>query len=56
MKKLTNKQINKNPTTLTRIDKGLLHLLKIKAATEKTTMRSLLEGALAELLEVKSVK
>lgn len=48
-----NKQVNKNPTTLVRIDVGLHRLLKIKAATEKTTIRTLVEGALAELLEAK---
>lgn len=47
-----SKQINKNPTTLVRIDAELHRLLKIKAAAEKTSMRVLIEGALADLLEV----
>lgn len=47
-----SKFVNKNPTTLVRIDSGLHRLLKIKAADEKTTIRSLIEGVLAELLEV----
>ncbi len=46
------KQINKKPTTLVRIDAELHRLLKIKAATEKTTIRVLIEGCLADLLSV----
>lgn len=49
-----SKQINKNPTTLIRIDAGLHRLLKIKAAGEGVTIRTLVEGALAELLSVKT--
>ncbi len=48
-----SKQVNKNPTTLVRIDAELHRLLKIKAATEKTTIRRLIEGVLADLLSVK---
>ncbi len=51
-----SKQVNKNPTTLVRIDAGLHRLLKIKAATEKTTIRTLVEGVLAELLFVEGDK
>ena len=39
-----SKQINKNPTTLIRIDAELHRLLKIKAAGERTTIRTLVEG------------
>lgn len=53
---IPSKQINKNPTTLVRIDAELHRLLKVKAATEKTTIRVLVEGALAELLSVKGSK
>lgn len=49
-----SKQINKNHTTLVRIDSELHRLLKIKAAAERTTIRTLIEGALADVLEVNS--
>lgn len=52
-RELISKQVNKNPTTLVRIDAGLHRLLKIKAAGEGTTIRVLVEGCLAELLIVK---
>ncbi|TSC85811.1 MAG: hypothetical protein G01um10147_1087 [Microgenomates group bacterium Gr01-1014_7] len=52
----TSKLINKNPTTLVRIDAELHRLLKMKAAAEKTTIRSLIEGALADLLSVEGSK
>lgn len=51
-----SKQINKNPTTLVRLDAELHRLLKIKAATEKTTIRTLIEGILADLLSVRGSK
>ncbi len=51
---MKSKQINKNHTTLVRIDTELHRLLKIKAATEKTTIRTLIEGILADILQVKS--
>lgn len=47
-----SKQINQTLTGLVRLDKELIRLLKIKAATEKTTIRTLIEGALADLLSV----
>lgn len=53
MKKIIGKQVNQRLTTHVRIDRGIHHLLKIKAATEKTTIRALLEGAAADVLEVK---
>lgn len=51
-----SKQINKNSTTLVRIDTELHRLLKIKAATENTTIRVLVEGSLADLLSVEGSK
>lgn len=50
--KKMSKQINKSPTTLVRIDTELHRLLKIKAAAEKTNLKTLIEGCLAELLEI----
>lgn len=50
MKKIRSKQVNKNITALVRIDAELHRLLKIKAATKKTTIKTLIEGALADLL------
>lgn len=52
----SSKQIYKNPTSLVRIDTELHRLLKIKAAEEKTTIRTLIEGKIAEILEVKNDK
>ena len=51
-KKIISKQINKNLTALVRIDSELHHRLKILAATQKTTIKTLVESVLAELLEV----
>ena len=45
-----SKLVNKKSSNLIRIDAGLHRLLKIKAATEKTTIRTLVEGTLADLL------
>ncbi|HUD04655.1 MAG TPA: hypothetical protein VMR59_01555 [Patescibacteria group bacterium] len=44
---------DKNITKQVRIDAGLHQLLKIKAAKGSTTIKTLLEGYLADLLEVK---
>lgn len=52
-KKVTSQQSDRNKTKQIRIDAGLHKLLKIKAATEKISIKSLVEGILAELLEVK---
>lgn len=49
-----SRQIDKKLTKQVRIDSGLHHLLKVKAAAEKTTIKNLLEGCAAELLEVKN--
>lgn len=47
------KQVDRRTTKQIRIDSGLHYLLKIRAAREKTTIKELIEGLLAELLEVK---
>ncbi len=51
---LKSHQIDKKLTMQVRIDSGLHRLLKIKASEERTSIRTLIEGCLAELLEVKS--
>lgn len=51
-KKNKSKQINKNKTALVRIDAELHQELKIKAATEKTSIKTLVESSLAELLAI----
>lgn len=48
-----NRQIDKKLTMQVRIDSGLHKLLKIKAATEKTSIKALIEGVVADILEVK---
>lgn len=48
--------VNKKSSNLIRIDTGLHRLLKIKAADERTTIRTLVEGALADLLSVEGSK
>lgn len=52
-KKKESKQVNKNISSVVRIDPELKNRLKVKAAIEKTSMKALIEGCLAELLEVK---
>lgn len=44
---------DKKTTKQVRIDAGLHHLLKVRAASEKTTIRALIEGELTELLAVR---
>lgn len=48
-----SRQIDKKTTKQVRIDAELHKQLKIKAATEKSSIKTLVEGSLAELLEVK---
>lgn len=48
-----NRQSDNKPTKQVRIDVGIHRLLKIKAASERTTIRALIEGSLADVLEVK---
>lgn len=50
---MQKRQSDTKTTKQVRIDAGLHHLLKVRAATEKTTIKELLEGILAELLELK---
>ncbi len=52
MKKL---QSDKNSTKQVRIDAGLHQLLKIKATRAGVSIKTLLEGYLAELLAVEKV-
>lgn len=51
-KKMESKQVNRKTTSLVRIDAELHRRLKIMAATDKTSIKNLIEGCLAELLEV----
>lgn len=53
MKKLKS---DKNLTKQIRIDAGLHQLLKVKAATSGMSIKTLLEGCLADLLAVKEEK
>jgi len=46
-------QSDQRTTKQVRIDAGLHRLLKVKAAESSTTIRELLEGYLAELLEAR---
>ena len=48
----TNKQVNKSKTTHVRIDRGMAKLLKVYAAKREETMRSVVEGRLADILGV----
>lgn len=48
-----DRQIDKKKTKQVRIDADLHKRLKIRAATEKTTIKTIIEGFLAEVLEVK---
>lgn len=47
-----SKQVNKKKTTLVRIDSKLHHELKIEAARRGSTMRTLLEEGLSEVLSI----
>ena len=47
-----NRSINPRRTKQVLIDEGYWHILKIKAAKERTTIKELLEGHLSEVLEV----
>ena len=48
---VSNKQASKNSSNLIRINSELHRLLKIKAATEKTTLKALIEKEITGLLE-----
>ena len=49
-----SRQIDKKSTKQVRIDTGLHQLLKVKAAKSGMTIKTLLEGYLADLLAVDS--
>ena len=49
-----NRQIDKKTTKQVRIDAGLHQMLKVKAAKAGVSIRTLLEGYLANLLELKN--
>ena len=51
---MKNRQIDKMNTKQIRIDAELHHLIKIKAAKVKQSIKSLVEGILIELLEIKT--
>ena len=53
---MTKLQSDKNLAKQVRIDAGLHHLLKLEAAKRSMSIKTLLEGVLAELLEVKGEK
>lgn len=53
---MKSRQSYKNLTKQIRIDTGLHQLLKIKAAKAGESIKTLLEGYLADLLEVKGSK
>lgn len=55
-KKNTCQQSDKNSTKQIRIDAGLHKLLKLKAINEGTTIKSVLEDYLAEVLAVDNQK
>ena len=53
---MENRKIEGKTTMQVVIDSGLHQLLKVKAAESSMTIKTLVEGCLAELLEVKNVK
>lgn len=55
-KRYTNINVCTNTRKSVLIDAELHRLLKIKAATEKVSLKVLLEGVLAELLSVEGIK
>lgn len=52
---MQNRQIDKKSTKQIRIDAGLHHLLKVKAAEGGMSIKMLLEGYLADLLAVNEI-
>lgn len=54
MKNKQSRQIDKKHTKQVRIDAGLHKQIKVKAATENTNIKTLIEGCLADLLEVEN--
>lgn len=51
-----NQQVNKNLTKQVRIDTGYHTLLKIKAAQARVSIKTLVEGYLADLLAVEETR
>lgn len=54
MKNIQSRQSDKKKTKQVRIDAELHKKVKIKAAAENTNIKTLVEGCLADLLEVKN--
>lgn len=54
-KNMKNREIDQKRTKQLVIDAGLHQSLKVKAATSGTSIKELVEGCLAELLEVKGI-
>ncbi len=52
---MKSQQVNQNKLKHIKIDPELHRLLKIKAAQEKTSIRTLVEGLLADLLGIGDV-
>ena len=52
VERIMSRQIDKKVTKQVRIDSGIHKLVKIKAARAGTTIRSLIEGALADILDI----
>jgi len=55
-KELQKRQSDQRTTKQVRIDVGLHHLLKVKAAESRMTIRDFLEGYLADILAVEPAK
>lgn len=53
MKKLQSYKVTKKKTMQVRIDAELVRRLKVLAADQETSIKSLVESALADVLEVK---
>lgn len=49
--KKESRQVDKNSTKQVRIDAGLHQLLKIKAAKSEMSIKTLIEGYIADILE-----
>lgn len=54
VRNMKSRQSDKKKTKQVRIDAGLHKKIKIKAANENTHIKTLIEGCLADLLEVKN--
>lgn len=54
VRRTVSKQINRMRTKLVRLDASIVEELKIEASKARTTIRSLVEGALVELLGIQN--